>query len=170
MTGAKVNGAKSERRQQPTASTAASLALLSRWRGLLFTPLTFRAVHLSAPDSWRCLFFAPFILSFPAMSAALPFVPLAFERLPPHESLARARAHYAQMDRRRTTRHFGIDPVPRELVELAIRSAGTAPSGAHQQPWTFVAVSDASLKQQMRDAAEVEERAFYAGRATPGTP
>jgi nitroreductase len=101
------------------------------------------------------------------MSSAPPFVPLAFERLTPDVSLARAQAYYAQMDRRRTTRHFSTDPVPRELIELAIRTAGTAPSGAHQQPWTFVAVSDAALKQQMREAAETEERAFYAGRATP---
>ena len=96
-----------------------------------------------------------------------PFVPLTFERLSPVESQTRAREYYAHMDRRRTTRHFSTDPVPRELIELAIRTAGTAPSGAHQQPWTFVAVSEAGLKQQMRDAAEAEERAFYAGRATP---
>ncbi len=96
-----------------------------------------------------------------------PFVPLSFERLAPHESLTRARDYYAHMDRRRTTRHFSTDPVPRELIELAIRTAGTAPSGAHQQPWTFAAVSDDTLKQQMRAAAEAEERVFYAGRATP---
>ncbi|WP_373057855.1 nitroreductase family protein [Gemmatimonas sp.] len=101
------------------------------------------------------------------MTSDPPFVPLAFERVTPGQSLARARAYYAQMDRRRTTRHFSTDPVPRELIELAIRTAGTAPSGAHQQPWTFVAVSDDILKSRMRDAAEEEERAFYAGRATP---
>ena len=101
------------------------------------------------------------------MSSALPFVQLVFERLSADESVARAREFYRQMDRRRTTRHFSTDPVPRELIELAIRTAGTAPSGAHQQPWTFVAVSDPALKQAMREAAEVEERAFYAGRATP---
>ena len=101
------------------------------------------------------------------MTSAPSFVPLAFERLTPDVSLARARAYFAQMDRRRTTRHFSTDPVPRELIELAIWTAGTAPSGAHQQPWTFVAVSDPTLKQQIRDAAEAEERAFYAGRATP---
>ena len=101
------------------------------------------------------------------MTSAPSFVPLDFERLTPDVSLARARAYFAQMDRRRTTRHFSTDPVPRELIELAIRTAGTAPSGAHQQPWTFVAVSDPTLKQQIRDAAEAEERAFYAGRATP---
>ncbi|WP_411281070.1 nitroreductase family protein [Gemmatimonas sp.] len=96
-----------------------------------------------------------------------PFVPLSYTRLPAGDSLARARAFHAQMDRRRTTRHFSTDPVPRELLALAIRTAGTAPSGAHQQPWTFVAVSDDTLKQRMRAAAEEEERAFYAGRATP---
>jgi nitroreductase len=101
------------------------------------------------------------------MPSAPSFVPLAFERLTPDVSLARARTYYAQMHRRRTTRHFSTDPVPHELIELAIRTAGTAPSGAHQQPWTFVAVSDTALKQQIREAAEAEEHAFYAGRATP---
>lgn len=96
-----------------------------------------------------------------------PFLPLDYARLAPDVSVARAREFYAQMDRRRTTRHFSTDAVPRELIELAIRTAGTAPSGAHQQPWTFVAVADPVLKAAMRDAAEAEERAFYAGRATP---
>lgn len=94
-----------------------------------------------------------------------PFVPLAFERRPPAESLQRARDFYGAMDRRRTTRHFSTEPVPRELIELAIRTAGTAPSGAHQQPWTFVAVSDPALKAEIRRAAEEEEKAFYSGRA-----
>ncbi|MDQ8160008.1 MAG: nitroreductase family protein [Gemmatimonadota bacterium] len=96
-----------------------------------------------------------------------PFLPLDHARLAPDASVARAREFYAQMDRRRTTRHFSTEAVPRELIELAIRTAGTAPSGAHQQPWTFVAVADPVLKAAMRDAAEAEERAFYAGRATP---
>jgi iodotyrosine deiodinase len=61
---------------------------------------------------------------------------------------------------------FSTDPVPRELVENAIRSAGTAPSGAHQQPWTFVVVSEPGLKEQIRTAAEREEREFYEHRAT----
>ena len=96
---------------------------------------------------------------------AHPTVPLAFTRLDPAESLARARAFHDEMQRRRTTRHFAREPVPRALIELAIRTAGTAPSGAHQQPWTFVAVSDPELKRRMRDAAEREERDFYHGRA-----
>jgi len=65
------------------------------------------------------------------------------------------------MDGRRTTRHFSNRHVPKELIELAIKSASTAPSGAHIQPWTFVAVSNQGLKQKMRDAAEEEERKTY---------
>jgi iodotyrosine deiodinase len=71
------------------------------------------------------------------------------------------------MQKRRSVRMFSTDPVPRELLENAIRVAGTAPSGAHQQPWTFVAVADPELKKRIRDAAEVEEREFYDHRATP---
>lgn len=96
-----------------------------------------------------------------------PFRPLSFSRRPLAESTQRARDFYAELATRRTTRHFSADPVPRELIELAIRAAGTAPSGAHQQPWTFVAVSDAALKQQLREAAELEEQDFYARRAPP---
>ena len=98
------------------------------------------------------------------MSIARPLVPLHFTRLPEAEMLRRARAFHADMDRRRTTRHFSDAPVPRELIELAIRTAGTAPSGAHQQPWTFAVVSDPATKQRMRDAAEEEERVNYGGR------
>ena len=96
---------------------------------------------------------------------AVPLRPLEFTRWSPEESVARARLFYDELSRRRTTRHFSSEPVPRELIELAIRTAGTAPSGAHQQPWTFVAVSDAGLKREIRLAAEREEHAFYHGRA-----
>jgi nitroreductase len=75
-----------------------------------------------------------------------------------------AGSFYAELDRRRTTRHFSNEPVPRELVELAVRTAATAPSGAHRQPWRFVAVDDPVLKARMREAAEVEERENYNGR------
>ena len=101
------------------------------------------------------------------MSDTPPFVPLDFERLPEDEMLRRGREAYREMERRRTTRHFSDEPVPRELVELAVRAAGTAPSGAHQQPWTFVVVSDPELKRRMREAAEEEERASYGGRMPP---
>lgn len=92
-------------------------------------------------------------------------IALEFTRRPVGDTLARARAFHEEMRRRRTTRHFSREPVPREAIEWAIRTAGTAPSGAHQQPWTFVAVSDEGLKARMREAAELEERAFYHGRA-----
>ncbi|HEX6371472.1 MAG TPA: nitroreductase family protein [Longimicrobium sp.] len=99
------------------------------------------------------------------MSAfAKPFIPLAFQHLPEDEMLRRAQQFYAEMDRRRTTRHFSDRAVPRELIEHAIRTAGTAPSGAHQQPWTFVAISDPRIKRTMREAAEEEERVNYGGR------
>jgi iodotyrosine deiodinase len=101
----------------------------------------------------------------PPPHAPAAFVPLRFARRPAEESLARARAFHEEMDRRRTTRQFSDEPVPRALIESAIRTAGTAPSGAHQQPWTFVAVSDAELKRRIREAAEQEERAFYRERA-----
>jgi nitroreductase len=95
------------------------------------------------------------------------FKALDFTRLPPDEVVRRAREFYAGMSRRRTTRHFSAEPVPREAIELAIRTAGTAPSGAHQQPWTFVAVSDPGLKEQIRQAAEREEHENYHGRMPP---
>lgn len=101
-------------------------------------------------------------------NAAQPrMIALAFDRLPFADTMARAGAFYSEMNRRRTTRHFSPDPVEREAIEWAIRVAGTAPSGAHQQPWTFVAISDAGLKAQIRKAAEREEHAFYHGKA-PG--
>lgn len=81
--------------------------------------------------------------------------------------IERAKSFYEELDARRTTRDFSDEPVPRELIELAVRAAGTAPSGAHRQPWRFVAVDDPTLKERMRAAAESEERANYAGRMPP---
>lgn len=92
------------------------------------------------------------------------FEPLKFSRRPEAEMLERARDFYQEMNERRTTRFFSTDPVPRELIEYAIRTGGTAPSGAHRQPWHFVAVNDPQLKQQMRTAAEQEELKTYSGR------
>jgi iodotyrosine deiodinase len=93
--------------------------------------------------------------------------PLRYERLDPEEALRRSREFLERMDERRSVRMFSTEPVPRELLENAIRVAGTAPSGAHQQPWTFVVVSDPDLKARIREAAEREEREFYEHRATP---
>jgi nitroreductase len=95
------------------------------------------------------------------------FVPLAFARRPPEEMMERARSFCEEMNRRRTTRHFSTEPVPRELIELAVKTAGTAPSGAHMQPWTFVVVGDPETKRRIREAAEAEERLNYSGRMPP---
>jgi nitroreductase len=91
-------------------------------------------------------------------------VPLAFERLPEPEMIARARAYADAMVRRRTVRHFSPEPVPAEILEHAVRAAASAPSGAHLQPWTFVIVSDPERKRRIREAAEAEERISYSGR------
>lgn len=79
----------------------------------------------------------------------------------------RAGELFAELDARRSVRHFSDRAVPRDLIESAIRIASTAPSGAHRQPWRFVAISDPHLKHEIRVAAEKEEHAFYEeGRAT----
>lgn len=95
------------------------------------------------------------------LAQAHPFVPLVYERLDDADMLARAETFRADLERRRSVRMFASDPVPQRLIELAIESAGTAPSGAHKQPWTFVAISNADIKRQIRDAAEEEERVNY---------
>jgi iodotyrosine deiodinase len=71
------------------------------------------------------------------------------------------------MQSRRSVRDFSSEPVPREAIELAVAAANTAPSGAHQQPWTFVATDDAALKHRIRSAAEAEERENYEGGRLP---
>lgn len=101
------------------------------------------------------------------MSERHPFIPYRPERLPAEEMLRRARDFYEEMDRRRSVRFFSPDPVPRELIELAIRAASTAPSGAHRQPWKFVAVSDPGIKREIRIAAEAEEYQSYVGGRMP---
>ncbi len=92
------------------------------------------------------------------------FVPLEFERLDEREQLQRSRRFLAEMRRRRSVRAFSTEPVPTELVANAVEVAGTAPSGAHQQPWTFVVVADRDVKRRIREAAEDEERRSYESR------
>ncbi|MFO1299558.1 MAG: nitroreductase family protein [Burkholderiaceae bacterium] len=108
--------------------------------------------------------------AYKALTRHLPeprFVPLpGYARIDEAQMLARAEAFYQTMERRRTTRHFATDPVPRRLIELAILTAGTAPSGAHRQPWRFVAIDDAGLKAKIRAAAEEEELKTYSERMT----
>lgn len=91
-------------------------------------------------------------------------VPYRPERMPAAESVERAAELRRRMDQRRTVRRFAPDPVPAEVVRDAIVCAGTAPSGAHQQPWTFVLVRDQEVRRLIRDAAEREERVSYDGR------
>lgn len=84
---------------------------------------------------------------------------------PPDEMLRRATEFAREMSRRRTVREFSPRPVSRALIEQCLATAGSAPSGANQQPWHFVAVSDPALKHRIRLAAEEEEREFYQRRA-----
>jgi iodotyrosine deiodinase len=93
-------------------------------------------------------------------------VPLEFTRLDAEEALRRSQEFLELMETRRSVRHFSSEPVPYELIENAIRTAGTAPSGANQQPWTFVVVSDPEVKEQVREAAEHEEELLYKERAS----
>ena len=96
-----------------------------------------------------------------------PTVPLAgYEEFPVDEMRRRAAEFYAEVDRRRTVREFSDRPVPREIIENALKAASTAPSGANLQPWHFVVVSGAETKKKIREAAEVEEREFYEHRAS----
>jgi iodotyrosine deiodinase len=81
--------------------------------------------------------------------------------------IERGREFYEHMNRRRSVRYFSADPVPRECIEWAVRAAGTAPSGAHRQPWRFVAIGDLEVKRRIREAAEAEERAGYEGGRFP---
>jgi nitroreductase len=98
----------------------------------------------------------------------LPFEPIA---IPPRtqisddEMLARADGVVERMRARHTIRAFSSEPVDRAVIERCIQAAGTAPSGANQQPWRFVLVGPGPIRKRLREAAEAEERAFYAGRA-----
>ena len=95
------------------------------------------------------------------LATRYPFVPLETRRLPDDEMLDRARAFHEAMGARRSVRMFSSRPVPGELIEQAVLAASTAPSGAHKQPWTFVAVQDPELKSRIRREAEAEERSNY---------
>lgn len=92
------------------------------------------------------------------------FVPLSWKELPDSEMQKRALDLFENMNSRRTTRHFSSRDVPKKLIETAIMCGSTAPSGAHLQPWTFVAVRNQDLKTKMREAAEAEERKTYSER------
>jgi nitroreductase len=90
-----------------------------------------------------------------------------YREFPVEEMRHRVEAFYADVRRRRSVREFSDRPVPRDIIETALRAANTAPSGANLQPWHMVVVSGAETKKKIRVAAEAEEREFYAHRASP---
>ena len=96
-----------------------------------------------------------------------PTIPLQqYREFPIEEMRERLEEFYADMNRRRTVREFSARPVPRDLIETALKVANTSPSGANLQPWHFVAVSGPETKRKIREAAEAEEREFYTHRAS----
>jgi iodotyrosine deiodinase len=96
-----------------------------------------------------------------------PFIPLPdYREYPIEEMRERLAEFYADVSRRRTVRDFSAREVPRDIIENALRAAGTAPSGANLQPWHFVVVSGENAKRRIREAAEAEEREFYEHRAS----
>lgn len=95
------------------------------------------------------------------------FIPYVSSRVEDDEMIRRSAEFNKQMQRRRTIRDFSAEPVPRVVIENSIRAAGSAPNGANKQPWHFVVISDPTIKRQIREAAEAEEREFYEKRATP---
>jgi len=97
-----------------------------------------------------------------------PFIDLpGWQEYPPEVMRRRLKEFYEDIRRRRTVRDFSDRPVPKPVIEDALRAAGTAPSGANLQPWHFVAVARADTKKRIREAAEAEEREFYRHRASP---
>ena len=97
-----------------------------------------------------------------------PTIPLEdYREYPVDEMRERVRTLYEELSRRRTVREFSDRPVPIDIIETALKVAGTAPSGANLQPWHFVVVSGANAKRKIREAAEAEEREFYEHRASP---
>ncbi len=96
-----------------------------------------------------------------------PTVPLkTYKEFPVDEMRTRVQDFHTDIDRRRTVREFSDRPVPRDIIETALKAGSTAPSGANLQPWHFVVVSGAKTKKRIREAAEAEEREFYEHRAS----
>lgn len=95
------------------------------------------------------------------MNTKVDFIPLDYQAPSEEELLKRSRSILKLLKKRRTVREFSTKPVPDEVIMNCIEAAGTAPSGAHMQPWHFVVVRDAGIRKQIREAAEKEERANY---------
>ena len=98
------------------------------------------------------------------MTTKARFENLNFETMSVDEQLRRSRVYTERMLTRRTVRDFSARAVPDELIENALKVAGSAPSGANQQPWTFIVVSDPQIKREIRIAAEAEEKESYQRR------
>ena len=99
------------------------------------------------------------------MSPPIASIPLEFCEFSSSTMLQRAQEFAAELSRRRTVREFSPRPVDRAVIEACLAAAGSAPSGANQQPWRFVAISNSAVKARIREAAEAEEREFYEHRA-----
>ncbi len=93
-----------------------------------------------------------------------PFIRYKPETYSQEEMLFRSKVFYEWMNKRRTVRDFSDKEIPKEVIENIVFTASTAPSGAHKQPWTFCIVSNASIKSEIRKAAEKEEHESYASR------
>lgn len=91
----------------------------------------------------------------------IPYQQVLFEE---EEMIERSKMHYEFMNKRRSVREFSDRDVPEEVIQYIIRTAGTAPSGAHKQPWTFCVIRNSDLKHRIRKLAEEEERKNYSGR------
>ncbi len=94
-------------------------------------------------------------------------IPYEFEPLNAKTSVRRGKEFFDLMNRRRSVRDYSTEAPPRECIELAIKTAASAPSGAHHQPWRFVLIDDPDLKKAIREAAEEEERENYDNRFPP---
>lgn len=93
-------------------------------------------------------------------------IPYTLAPMTDGDRIARAQAARDSLQKRRSCRYFSDAPIPREVIEAAIEAGGTAPNGANHQPWHFAVISSAEKKRAIREAAEEEERAFYAGKAS----
>lgn len=95
------------------------------------------------------------------MTQIYPFIPYKTKIYPEKEMLERSQVFYNWASKRRSVREFSNKPVPQKIIENIVRTAGTAPSGANKQPWTFVVIGDSKIKHQIRIAAETEEKELY---------
>lgn len=98
------------------------------------------------------------------MNTGYPFVEYKGQNFTPEEMISRVEEFYEYMNQRRSVRDYSSRPVPKAVLEAIIKTAGTAPSGAHKQPWTYCLVSNNELKSRIRELAEEEERISYGGR------